>query len=80
MIVLAVFGIIIMFGIMYAVVFSEEEQFMILEECVLLAIFTLLIIACIGVIAGISYVFYQISEGKEITIKMEEVGDNEGNG
>lgn len=53
---------------------------MILEECVLLAIFTLLIIACIGVIAGISYVFYQISEGKEITIKMEDVGDNEGNG
>ena len=80
MIVLAVFGIIIMFGIMYAVVFSEEEQSMILEECVLLAIFTLLIIACIGVIAGISYVFYQISEGKEITIKMEDVGDNEGNG
>lgn len=50
-----------------------------IEECILLAVFSLLMIACVVCVSGISYVFYQIFEGKEITIKLEDANETSSN-
>lgn len=42
-----------------------------IEEVVLVVVFCLLMIACVLCVSGISYVFYQLFEGREIHIKMD---------
>lgn len=41
------------------------------EEVVLVIVFCLLMLACVLCVSGISYVFYQLFEGREIHIKMD---------
>lgn len=43
-----------------------------IEECILLAVFALLMLACVVIVGAILYVFYQLAEGREITVRMEE--------
>lgn len=47
-----------------------------IEGCILLAVFFLLTLACVVIVGGISYVFYQIANGREITVKMQEEEEN----
>lgn len=42
-----------------------------IEECILIAVFVLLMIACVVIVGAISYTFYQLFEGREIHIKMD---------
>lgn len=42
-----------------------------IKEVVLVIVFCLLMIACVLCVGGISYVFYQLFEGREIHIKMD---------
>lgn len=42
-----------------------------IEECILIVVFALLMIACVVIVGSISYTFYQLSEGREIHIKMD---------
>ena len=42
-----------------------------IEECILIAVFALLMLACVLCVSAISYVFYQLFEGREIHIKMD---------
>lgn len=43
-----------------------------IEEVVLVIVFCLLMFACVLCVSGISYVFYQLFEGREITVRMEK--------
>lgn len=43
-----------------------------IEECILLVVFFMLMLACVVIVGAISYTFYQLSEGREITVRMEE--------
>lgn len=42
-----------------------------IEEVVLVVVFCLLMLACVLCVSGISYVFYQLFERREIHIKID---------